>query len=325
MAVKASQFRKILTSVEFLSPRQRAELLKALESGDVGAVRSRLESATEGGPVCPHCSGQEVIRWGQASGLPRWRCKGCGRTFNPLTGTSLAGLHNRDQWSRYAEALEEGDTLEKAGERCGIHRNTAHRWRRRFLKAAEDRAQMKTLKGIAEADEAFFLRSAKGQPRVRSDWGRPPRKRGGSAAKRGRSHEHVCVVIVRDRSGKTVEDICRPFDSGKLSDIIEPVLAKDAVLCSDGYHVYSAAARALEVKHEPLVQSKGERVRPPYHIQNVNNYHHRLKDWMRRFRGVSTTYLPNYLDWFRYLDELRHLTDSRKMLKRVLLSDTNNN
>ena len=39
-----------------------------------------------------------------------------------------------------------------------------------------------------------------------------------------------------------------------------------------------------------------------YHIQNVNSYTSRLKDWMRPFKGVATKYLENYLGWNRMLD-----------------------
>ncbi len=31
-------------------------------------------------------------------------------------------------------------------------------------------------------------------------------------------------------------------------------------------------------------------------MNNVNAYHGRLKEWMRRFHGVATKNLPNYLD-----------------------------
>ena len=48
--------------------------------------------------------------------------------------------------------------------------------------------------------------------------------------------------------------------------------------------------------------SKGPRVQGPWHIQNVNAYHGRLKLWMQRFNGVATSYLASYLGWFRALD-----------------------
>ena len=35
-----------------------------------------------------------------------------------------------------------------------------------------------------------------------------------------------------------------------------------------------------------------------YHIQSINNYHSRLKAFLKPFNGVSTKYLNNYLVWF---------------------------
>jgi hypothetical protein len=39
-----------------------------------------------------------------------------------------------------------------------------------------------------------------------------------------------------------------------------------------------------------------------FHIQNVNAYDSRLKQWMGRFHGVATKYLENYLGWRRMLE-----------------------
>jgi hypothetical protein len=39
-----------------------------------------------------------------------------------------------------------------------------------------------------------------------------------------------------------------------------------------------------------------------YHIQNVNSYDSRLKNWMIRFNCVATKYLENYLGWRRELE-----------------------
>lgn len=39
-----------------------------------------------------------------------------------------------------------------------------------------------------------------------------------------------------------------------------------------------------------------------YHIQNVNAYDSRLKTWMKRFHGVATKYLENYLGWRQELE-----------------------
>ena len=40
-------------------------------------------------------------------------------------------------------------------------------------------------------------------------------------------------------------------------------------------------------------------------LLNVNAYDGRLKEWMRRFHGVATRYLANYLGWRRIIDQAR--------------------
>src|ERR1700678_4855510 len=43
---------------------------------------------------------------------------------------------------------------------------------------------------------------------------------------------------------------------------------------------------------------------PEHHINNVNAYHGRLKEWVRRFHGVATKNLPSYLSWRRTIEAL---------------------
>ena len=54
---------------------------------------------------CPHCDSRAVVHWGKASALPRYRCKGCQRTFNALTKTPLAGLRMKDKWPTLTKSL----------------------------------------------------------------------------------------------------------------------------------------------------------------------------------------------------------------------------
>ncbi len=50
----------------------------------------------------------------------------------------------------------------------------------------------------------------------------------------------------------------------------------------------------LEVDNlEPIGK---ERVKGLYHIQNVNNYHSRLKGWIDRFNGVASKYFDHYIE-----------------------------
>jgi hypothetical protein len=54
-----------------------------------------------------------------------------------------------------------------------------------------------------------------------------------------------------------------------------------------------------------LQVSAGQHVVGPWHINNGNGYHSRLKGWLRRLYGVASSYLRRYLGWFRALDRFR--------------------
>jgi len=193
----------------------------------------------------------------------------------------------------------EGKSERASAEECGVHYTTTFRWRHRFLRVPEEK-QAQVLRGIAEADETFLLRSQKGERGLQ----RRGRKRGGKASKPGRSSEQVCVLVARDRGGATVNHVLSNFSKDTLMNVLQPVLAEDALLCSDGHPVYKAFAAETGVVHKAVNVSAGIRVvEKVFHIQNVNAYHSRFKTWIRRFNGVATKYLPNYLGWYRWLDD----------------------
>ena len=78
-----------------------------------------------------------------------------------------------------------------------------------------------------------------------------------------------------------------------LSATLSPRVKADAILCTDGSAAIAATAKEMGVHHEAMNLSAGERVRRPWHIQNANACHGRLKGWMHRFRGVATSYLES--------------------------------
>ena len=104
--------------------------------------------------------------------------------------------------------------------------------------------------------------------------------------------------MAADRSGTTVSAVLPRVDAAALAAALDPVVAKDALLVSDGGASYPPCAAALGVSHEALNRSMGERVRGDLHVQTVNNRHSRWKDFLRARRGVATRYLDNYLSWF---------------------------
>jgi hypothetical protein len=134
-STKAGDFSVWLSGVARLSAEQHRQALGALANVDGGRdgleAKAASETAANGGTGkgakrrrpdalgtsshervesrgCPHCAGREVIAWGRSRGLSRFRCEGCGRTFNPLTKTPMAHLRKRERWLDHARAMIEG-------------------------------------------------------------------------------------------------------------------------------------------------------------------------------------------------------------------------
>lgn len=264
--------------------------------------------------VCPHCRSKIFFRWGKRNDLQRYKCKSCKKTFNSLTSTPLARLRRKGHWLDYSECLKEGLTIRQAATKCQIHKSTSFRWRHRFI---ENIVSIKAdcLDGIIEADETYFLRSNKGCKSMN----REPRKRGGKAKKRGLSKEQVCVFISRDRNKNTFDTIFESFNSANLEAKFLKVIAKDALFCTDGKSVYKKFTKDNNIRHGFINLSKGEHVKKGVvHIQNVNAYHSRLKEWINiHFKGVATKYLNNYISWLREIDEFKDSLNPKTVLLRA--------
>jgi transposase-like protein len=309
----SSKFQQLIAVLGELNEDQR-QIVAAIVfgRGDLAEVTATIEARFAGPVFCLHCQSTDVGSWGWSCGLKRYRCRDCRKSFNALTGTPLARLHKRGAWKTYAQAVAESVSVRKAAQRTGVSVPTAFRWRHRFLTLAKD-VKAKTVSGIVEADETFFLRSFKGSRTM----SRAPRKRGGPASKRGASDEQVPVLVLRARSGATADDVLESLKVAEIYRVLTPAVARDAdtVLVSDGAPAYASFAFETGISHVGLRGRRGERRRGVFHIQNVNAYQSRLKTWRWRCKGVATKYLPNYLGWRRMFErEGENITAQRCLL-----------
>jgi transposase-like protein len=270
------------------------------------AARQRVASAG-----CPHCASHNLQRWGHVSGLPRYRCKDCRRSFNGLTGTPLAHLRKKDRWADQAQALMTGESLAEAAKRCNVAISTAFRWRHRFLAApAVDKPAQ--LIGVVETDETYIRESFKAK---RADLPRPARKRGGKAKKRGLSAEQIAILVAPDRSGRTTDAVLANHDRASVTAALTGVVTEANQLCCDGGKPIVGFARRAKIPCCILPKPGGPMPDAPnLHINNVNGYHGRLKEWLRPFHGVATAYLDHYLGWRRSIEALGHTASRQQWL-----------
>jgi transposase-like protein len=307
VTMKKAEFNKLLNNISLLSVSEREALINTLrEEGEKKKVFDMIESRFKSQDCCPHCGDVDYYRHGHAHGLQRYRCKSCKKTFNALTNTPLSRLRKKESWLPFLETMIESKSVRKSAKQLGVDKNTAFLWRHRFLKwISEDKSQH--LSGITEADETYFLHSEKGCKKL----ARKPRKRGGKALKRGLSNEQVCVLVARDRYKNTADFVAGRgnISASALTKYLLPILDKDALLVSDSHRAYQKFSRLEGIDYQAVNLSKKHRVNGAFHVQNVNSYHSRLKNWIKGFNGVATKYLDHYLGWNRSLDTHKNLNN----------------
>lgn len=304
--MRERDFKQLVGKLDDLSRLQRERLISLLGAvSEHQKVVDLIEQAAAENLFCPYCQSPRFHRHGHANGLQRFRCKDCRKTFNSLSGTPLSRLHYKAKWLTYAGCLLGSTTVRRAAVRAGIHKNTSFRWRHRFLTLPKTDRPL-CLSGIAEADEMYLLESEKGARQLE----RAPRKRGSAASKRGTSFEQVCILVTRDRAGQTLDFVTGkgPVTKAQLKRCLLPVIDPDVLLVSDSNKAYRYFARDTGISHQAINLAAGVRVKGAIHVQNVNAYHSRFREWLGRFHGVATHYLSNYLGWRWNIDGQRIAT-----------------
>lgn len=276
------------------------------------AVLAVLNNASGEKPSCPSCTAVGVQRWGFTDGLQRFRCKACQRSFTPLTGTPLARLRRRDLWLEHAQILHEGSSIRVAARRLGVHRNTSLRWRHRWLTNPRD-LRAEVFAGPVEVDTVRL----QDIPNGKRAWQRvglsEPLQDDTTpcAGQRERGGRCMSVLVVCDHNGAVADAVLPRIDVPSLTSVLGPLLdPQRAVFCSPGAPSFRAFAAMRCLPHFPQAEdaaaanasasAPGRAGRSQ--LGHARAYIARLRQWMRRFRGVSIGFLPNYLGWRRLLD-----------------------
>ena len=126
-------FQAWLSAASGLTRAQRREALAVLSGRSEGeASKAAIELGVDEARRCPHCAREWAVSRGMARGL-RYQCKGCGRTFNALTGTPLSGLHHKERWLSFGASLAKGETVKASAARCDVAHSAGVTgfWRRR--------------------------------------------------------------------------------------------------------------------------------------------------------------------------------------------------
>lgn len=275
-----------------LSEEQKEELKRLLFNED-------MKSDTTQVIFCPKCKSFHVVKNGKHHGNQRFICKDCGCHFTEYKNTIFNSTKKDiSLWKSYIKEMFEGKSLKQIAKDLNICIQTSFRWRHKVLSVIEDKFNNDVLEGIVEADETLVLSSHKG---THID-GVKPRKRGGKANFRGISHEQQGVLVAVDRNKNVVS---RVYGTGRITSqnvksILNNRIESKSVLVTDGCSAYNEYAKENELDLVKLVKVHKKGI---YHINNVNGYHSRLKEFMIKFHGVATKYLDKYVSWYKFVNQ----------------------
>ena len=300
--------KEIKSAISSLGKQEREHLLIDLQIGHYkeGSYLSELLSKIDQDrpSKCPYCRSEEIHSKGHHKEVRRLQCRECGKYFMSTSGTALYHIHKKDKWLAYLKCMDEGLSLRESAKLVGISLQTSFRWRHKILSSLSV-MQSDRFKGIVESDEIYFNYSEKGKKNL----DRPARKRG-TDLNRTLKENKVGVLVTADREKhKAVKVLGKGIMNRKALDkVLAGKIDPSAILFSDSYKAYRGFAKREGIKHlevskygKPTLKNKA------YHIQTVNNLHMQIRSHFRKFNGVSTKYLQNYLHWF--------LAGNNKMLK----------
>ena len=135
--------------------------------------------------------------------------------------------------------------------------------------------------------------------------------------------DQVCVPCAVNRNGLSIAKISnlgKP-NSYDIYNILNNRIEENSVLVTDKNRCYKLFSEANELD---LIQiSALKRTQGMFNIQHINNYHGRLKEFIRKFHGVATKYLNNYLVWHNLVNYAKGEFEEKEISFRDFVNSVN--
>lgn len=272
----------------------------------------------KGNPPCPYCGCSHVVKNGHKCNKQEYLCRHCGKSFVSTTNTLMANSHQPKQvWEAVIMDTLAGDAIDYSAKRLDISHDCVFFMRHKILLGLHGVLEEAgvCLGGVSELDETFVLDSYKGSP-LPPGLGRPARRHGAKAQKRGISKEYVCICTGVERKGSAMAlTVNRAKPSSKeLEEVFKGHIKEGTLVLCDGLKSYLT----LEKKEGCSVRDvTREREGKFFNLNAVNSLHSFIKGRYRYYRGVATKYLNRYNGLFCFA--YRRIPEKTGQLCRYLL------
>lgn len=297
-----------------LPPQYKSELISELlaERELEGVVLAQATQAVKQKRLnkpCPYCSSTKVYKKGKQNGSQVYQCRECKKNYRETTGTPLYRIQIKEKWQRYLDLMERGFTLKKIAKELDISIQTSFDWRHKILSSLEQFIP-KELTSTVECDEIEFSLSNKGDRNLK----RKARKRANDFKRNTENKEITTIQVITAIERETGNKFFRVVETKRLTKeqieiALDGKLARGTTVITDKHNSYKSYMKDnQDINHKRLLaKDHVDKRDKSIHLQNVNNVHSQVRDFIRPFKGVSSKYLQNYLNWYAYQNRInRH-------------------
>lgn len=268
---------------------------------------------------CPHCHSNDIYGHGKYKGRKRYKCKECKKTFNDFTGTAVSGIKLLNKFEEYIAMTLESPTIRKVSEELKVNIKTAFDWRHKLLSALSNVNGAK-FSGIVECDDKQLDINEKGNRNLRRKAYKRPSDR---KTKRGVSNDKVSIIVATDRNNNPTMKFAKTgrIDADSIEQTIGGLIDVENILCSDAHPSIKSWASGKSLEHHTFIASKQHVKNKCYHVQHVNSLDNLYERWVKKFYGISTKYLSQYLNWFVFIRKMKKSNEPIIDLIKVLIKN----
>ncbi len=269
------------------------------------------------GILCPHCHFDWIIKRGFDDTQPhrqRYRCQGCNRCLDDLTGTVFAGHHQPLRtWVLCLYFMGLNLSNQQIGRELELNKDDVQAMTTQLREGIVRPQEPVSLQGKVECDEVYLVAGHKGHPNAVKKQGRSGRRRR-LKGRRGRgtlAQEKPPIFGLIQRGGEVVIRMLENVQQKTIEPIIRKTIAPGTCIYTDEYNIYNRLEE-WGYEHHRVCHGKGEYARDDdqdgfheIHVNTMEGFWSLLRSWLRPHRGISQEKLPLYLAFFEFVHNMR--------------------
>lgn len=260
---------------------------------------------------CPYCKGAYVTHNHRKDGIIRYRCKSCGRTFNPLTNT-LFDSHKIpiSEWIEFLYHLLSYESTIASAYSNRNDKNTGYYWLKKVFLSLNDVQNDVLLEDRIYLDETYL-------PVMPKDVVHKNNKK-----MRGISRNQICIMSAVDNHGHL---LISSYGKGKPSNlrILEAFsghIKDGSVLIHDGETSHSGLVEKYHLLEEiyPAYQTKGlkDKDNP---MGPINFIHKQIKIFMRVHGSYDRKNIQDWMNLVYFVLINRGNKEALETIKKLMI------